>query len=256
MLVVAYGMGVNSKAMLCGFAERGIRPDVILSADTGGEKPETLLDMLGTQRWLESVGFPSIFLVSNDGMYKTLENNCLQTHTLPSLAYGWKSCSDKYKRRPQEKFLNHYQPAVEVWQQGGKVLKAIGYDAGEERRAKIYDDARYTYWYPLIEWQWGREECVNAIRRAHLPIPPKSACFFCPASTKKEVLALAHEHPELLARALTIEENASETLQTVKGLGRRWAWKDLIKADADQLPLFANPPAMACGCFDGADEEE
>ena len=40
-LVVAYGLGVDSTAMLVEFAHRGIRPDLILFADTGGEKPET-----------------------------------------------------------------------------------------------------------------------------------------------------------------------------------------------------------------------
>ena len=40
-LVVAYGLGVNSTAMLVEFARRKIRPDLILFADTGGEKPET-----------------------------------------------------------------------------------------------------------------------------------------------------------------------------------------------------------------------
>jgi len=40
-LVVAYGGGLNSTAMLCGFRERGIIPSLILFADTGGEMPET-----------------------------------------------------------------------------------------------------------------------------------------------------------------------------------------------------------------------
>ena len=40
-LVVAYGLGVDSTAMLIEFADRAIRPDLILFADTGGEKPET-----------------------------------------------------------------------------------------------------------------------------------------------------------------------------------------------------------------------
>lgn len=41
-LVVSYGAGVDSTAMLVGFVRRGIHPDYILFADTGGEKPETL----------------------------------------------------------------------------------------------------------------------------------------------------------------------------------------------------------------------
>ena len=42
-LVVAYGLGVDSTAMLIGLAHRGIRPDLILFADIGGEKPQTYL---------------------------------------------------------------------------------------------------------------------------------------------------------------------------------------------------------------------
>jgi hypothetical protein len=36
-LVLAYELGVDSTAMLIEFARRGIRPDLILFADTGGE---------------------------------------------------------------------------------------------------------------------------------------------------------------------------------------------------------------------------
>ena len=39
--VVSYGAGTNSTAMLIGLHERGERPDLILFADTGGERPET-----------------------------------------------------------------------------------------------------------------------------------------------------------------------------------------------------------------------
>ncbi|QDU97641.1 hypothetical protein Pla8534_54920 [Lignipirellula cremea] len=42
-LVVAYGLGVDSTAMLIGLQRRGVRPDLILFANTGGEKPETYL---------------------------------------------------------------------------------------------------------------------------------------------------------------------------------------------------------------------
>jgi hypothetical protein len=40
-LVVAYGLGVDSTAMLIEFVRRGIRPDLILFADIGGETSET-----------------------------------------------------------------------------------------------------------------------------------------------------------------------------------------------------------------------
>lgn len=40
-LIVNWGGGVNSTAMLVGMLERDIRPDRIIFADTWAEKPET-----------------------------------------------------------------------------------------------------------------------------------------------------------------------------------------------------------------------
>jgi hypothetical protein len=93
-LVVAYGLGVDSTAMLIEFACRGIRPDLILFADTGGEKLETYAYLPVIQRYLGSVGFPAVVTVHYQptrAVYDTLEGQCLHTGTLPSLAYGGKS---------------------------------------------------------------------------------------------------------------------------------------------------------------------
>jgi hypothetical protein len=245
-------MGVNSTALLCGLAERGIRPDLILAADTGGEKPETYAFRDEIALWLPRVGFPELVMVRNDGMYSSLEDNCLRKQMLPSKAYGYSSCSDKYKIRPQNKYCNNWLPARACWAAGGKVQKAIGYDAGEPHRAKKAEDDRYRYWYPLIEWDWAREECLAAIQRHNLSIPVKSACWFCPASTKREVLELADKHPELMARALAMEQNAAPNLQTVKGLGRKWAWKWLLEQDQKTPTQIDTPPVdINCACSDG-----
>ena len=40
-LVIADGLGVNSTALLIGLSRAEVRPDLILFADTGSEKPET-----------------------------------------------------------------------------------------------------------------------------------------------------------------------------------------------------------------------
>jgi hypothetical protein len=100
-LVVAYGLGVNSTAMLVEFAHRSIRPDLILFADTGGEKPETYQYLDVIRPFLARVGFPDVIVVRYRptwAVYDTLEQQCLHTGTLPSLAYGGKSCSWKHKR--------------------------------------------------------------------------------------------------------------------------------------------------------------
>lgn len=252
-LVVCWGGGTNSTAMVIGMFDRQIVPDLIMFADTGGEKPETYKYIDLFSQYLKEIRFPDIVIVKNDGMYGTLEKNCLDQEMLPSLAYGFKSCSQKYKIRPQDKFCDRWQPAVDCWNSGRRVVKAIGYDFGprDSRRATIKDNEKYNFIYPLILWRWDRPVCEGAIRKAGLPLPGKSACFFCPAMKKHEVLELAEKHPDLMERALAMEANAAPNMETIRGLGRNWSWSSLIKADREQIKLMPDPPPIACECFDG-----
>jgi hypothetical protein len=250
-IVVAYGGGLNSTAMLVGMAKKEIKPDLILMADTGGEKPETKRFVSHMAAWVRRTWDMDIIVVTKTGIDATLEDECERKSMLPSLAYGFKSCSLKWKVAPQDKYVNNWKPAKDAWAAGDRVTKVIGYDADEDRRAKIHTDNKYDYWYPLIEWQWGRDECAQAVVDAGLPTPPKSSCFFCPAMKPKEILALRDSHPDLFARAIAMESNAN--LTTVKGLGRRFSWASVASADEDQMRLFADSFAdeEPCGCYDG-----
>jgi len=234
--------------MLIEMARRGVVPDLITFADTGGELPETIQFVADFSQWLVAHGMPPVVTVS-DGR-RTLESEVREAGTLPSLVFGFRSCSDKYKVRPQERYLKQWQPALDAWAAGGKVVKLIGYDAGEKHRVKDFDDARFMVAYPLVEWNWRRAQCVDVVEAAGFR-PAKSACFFCPASKRGEVLALAKTHPDLFARAVAMERGASAAT-TVKGLGRNWRWEDLVKADDAQMKLFDElPDAVPCGCYDG-----
>lgn len=241
--LVSYGGGTNSTAMLCGMVERRERPDAILFADTGGERPDTYNYVDGFSHWLKSKGFPEIIVVEN---LPTLEADCLKRNALPSVAYGFKSCSDRWKIRPQNRWVQRWPMALDTWKAGEKVTKCIGFDAGEPYRAEgKVGDERYTNRYPLIEWGWDRDACMEAIERSGQPQPGKSSCFFCPNSKQHEILALP---VELQERAIAMEDNAE--LGSIKGLGRGYSWKNLIHGDRKQIKLF--PVAdMPCGCYDG-----
>lgn len=253
MIVASFGGGVNSTAMLIGMHERGERPDLILFADTGGEKPHTYRHVHDFTNWLLDHGMPAILTVRRTNAAqepRNLEQDCLDGKMLPSIAYGFKACSIKYKRDPQDKFCNNYQPCKDEWATGRKVVKLIGYDMDEPHRARIPEDAKYAYRYPLIEWNWGREECEEHIRRAGLKSPMKSACFFCPSSKKPEIMRLRRQYPDLAARAVAMEKNAE--LTSIKGLGRTFAWGDLYAADDGQSKLFPESHVeIDCGCYDG-----
>jgi hypothetical protein len=247
-IVVSFGGGTNSAAMLIEMERRGVRPDLITFADTGGELPETLRFVEEFSAWLVARGMPPVITVRDER--RTLEDEVREAATLPSIVFGFRSCSDKFKVRPQERYLKQWQPALNAWASGGKVVKLIGYDAGERHRVKNFDDSRFVVAYPLVEWGWRRQECAAVVRSAGFN-PGKSACFFCPASKRFEVLALAKSHPDLFARAIEMERGAAKST-TVVGLGRNWKWEDLVKADDAQMKLFEDlPDLVPCGCYDG-----
>jgi len=271
--IVSFGGGTNSTAMIIGMYLHKIPVDLITFADTGGEQPHTykFLDIFG--EWLKKHGLPEIKTVYTDkkGKRLTLEEECLRSGTLPSIAYGFKKCSLKHKLGTQAKFCNRHPQCKAEWEAGRKVHKYIGYDAGEASRiqnAAPADEAdeKYTYHYPLYVWGWDRAECVRVIERAGLPRPGKSSCFFCPSMKKAEIRELWEKYPDLFQRAVDIEHGAAPTLQTVKGLGRRWSWESYIaevqrqqEFEAAQITfddLFPESPGgcicgAPCGCYDG-----
>jgi 3'-phosphoadenosine 5'-phosphosulfate sulfotransferase (PAPS reductase)/FAD synthetase len=95
--VVSFGGGINSTAMLVGMEEREERPDHIVFADTGGERPATYAHIERMQEWLREKKFPEIVIVKQK---LTLEEDCLNRETLPSKAFGFGTCSHRFKIAP------------------------------------------------------------------------------------------------------------------------------------------------------------
>lgn len=236
-LVVAYGVGVDSTAMLVGLQQHGIVPDLVLWADTGDEKAATYAYLPVINAWLRSVGFPEVTAVKNPRPKSgdvSLSAACLRTGVLPALAYGMHQCSIVWKQVPQHAYIKTWAPAVAARAKGLPVVTAIGYDAGPRDGARRYKaegkaSEGFRNVFPLIEWGWDREICEAQILAAGLPVPVKSACFHCPASKKHEIDALARDEPELAARAILMEKTAAARgLKTTKGLGRNFAWGDYL----------------------------
>jgi hypothetical protein len=181
MIVASFGGGVNSAAMVIGLWERGEPVDLILFADTGGEKPHTYDFLSSFSFWCSSRGLPVPEVVSNKSRKQpTLEADCLHYKRLPGIAYGFKSCSVEWKVKPIQDRLKGIEHTM-----------LVGIDADEPHRAKNNEGYRY----PLLEWEWGRAECEQAIARAGLKSPGKSACFFCPSSKKQEIFELRRMLP-------------------------------------------------------------
>lgn len=262
MIVLNYGGGTNSTALAIECARREIKISLAVFADTGSERPETYEYLERFDRWMmkhHGIGIDRVRWIRRDGTFTPLHEDCESKKTLPSKAFGLAGCTVKWKQQPVDKWLSEHAKIRAHWFGGGRVIRLIGYDADEPSRAdrmleKNPDPDKWQWRAPLVEWNMGRDECVETIRAAGLTLPGKSACWMCPSSKPREVLALGREHPDLLARALKMEATAE--LGSVKGLGRSWSWASVVEADRRQvrLPMFdaTDPPVdIACGCYDG-----
>ena len=258
-VIVSYGMGLDSTAMLVEMWNRGYdAPDLILFSDTGGEKPETYAYLEVINGWLRSKGWPEVTVVKyvpTRAPYTTLEGKSYHNESLPSLAYGAgkHSCAQVFKAEVMEKWIKRWEPAKQAFARGQRVMKYIGYDASPpdlKRKAKAdksvakmraegkkWEPKHMDYRAPIQEWGYTRDRLAEIIRAAGLPVPAKSACFICPASQLDEVFQLKMKHPDLYARAAAMEDRARDgkhgfTAPWLKGLGLGgWAWGWISQAD-------------------------
>lgn len=186
--VLAYGVGVDSTALLIELVARGEAPDLVLTADTGSEKPETYEYQAMMAAWMaeRGISYETVRYVPKRFKhwppYFSLLENVLTNATLPSISLGRHSCSLKWKVAPQDAFLRQWAPAREAWAQGAKVVRLIGYDASppDDRRyahAAAIESPLFESRYPLREWGWTRDRCVARIKAEGLAVPPKSSCW-------------------------------------------------------------------------------
>jgi 3'-phosphoadenosine 5'-phosphosulfate sulfotransferase (PAPS reductase)/FAD synthetase len=259
LLAVSYGGGTNSTAMLCGFKTRGIKPSLIIFADTGAEMPHTYQHVeIMRAKIREWWGLELVTVMATRKKEPwTIVQDCEKKKLLPALAYGSRSCSQRFKHEPMERY-------IKVWMRENgikEIVKCIGYHADEGYRAagkptskQLAKGLTERYWYPLIEWQWRQEDCQSAICRHGIPQAGKSACYFCPASRRSEVVRLKENHPQLMASALNIESTAQARNRTKIGLGGRGnLWSDWLAMDEAQIKMTLDiePHEIPCACIDG-----
>jgi hypothetical protein len=261
--VLAYGMGVDSTALLIEHHARGEAPDLVLTADTGSDKPESYAYLELMKRWMadRSILFEMVRYqpkrFKHWPPYYGIHEMALTNGTLPSISLGRHSCSLKYKKAPQDKFIGEWQPARDAWARGQKVIRLIGFDASPRDTVRYAHAATIPYalydpQYPLREWGWDRTRCETRILEAGLPVPAKSSCFLCLGMTPDEVRAL----PAWCLRIIVlVEARAAPRLRTVEGLWRTTSRKrpgrmtDLIRAErllpeAEVDDIVANAPTQ------------
>lgn len=225
-VIIAWGAGVDSTAMVLEMATRRERIDMVLIAQMP-EKPETQAFIPAFRRWMDDREIPNEIVVNRPRRFGTspayfdLLEACLVNGALPSIAFGRGTCSLRWKVSPQDAWTKTWPPAQHAWAAGQKVIRLIGFDSSprDSRRyahAEGYSSTLYTYRYPLREWGWGRDACNERIRQAGFEVPP-SSCFFCTGMQCDEVRAL----PAWCLRLIVLmEARAKPRLRSCEGLWR------------------------------------
>ena len=222
---VSYGAGVQSTALLVLAAQRKIDFDLFLFANVGddSEHPDSL-------RYYREIAVPyaeanGIELVElkriptkgwSAGKVETLWGRLMKpdSRSLPipvrmsNGAPGTRSCTADFKIRVVAKELKR-RGATKT----NPALVALGISVDEIQRAKPGVDPRepsQDRTYPLLDLGITRTVCKRIIADAGLPVPGKSACFFCPFHDKDAWRSLKRDTPDLFEKSCQLENTLNE----------------------------------------------
>lgn len=202
-IVVSFGGGTNSTALLIAMVYKNIKPDLILFADTGAELPETYQWVEAFSDWLVQQNFPAITTVtrgttepskprkkiaykwavnqlnfewftfslwlgilSNGNQflsYSNLYESCVVLKALPSRVFNQGSCSINWKIDPQDWYLQQKYKDILGVT---KVRKLIGFHSEEIHRLINKKENPFEdahYRYEYPLIEWGLNQ-ENCIR--------------------------------------------------------------------------------------------
>jgi hypothetical protein len=127
----------------------------------------------------------------------------------------WRWSTRDYKITPIYAYYRSLQCHVDQY---------VGIASDEVERMKDSFYPRVTNVYPLVDLGMGRENCVDVIREAELPVPTKSGCFFCPFNTIERWYDIYRKQRPLYIKAMRLEEQSKHfpkqklTSLTLRGL--------------------------------------
>jgi hypothetical protein len=247
MRVVSYGGGVQSTALLVLVAQGELQADALLFANVGddSENPATLRYFREVALpYAERHGVPLIELrktrrvyhheivrVSKPGdapdilvldvrrwytqepetLYGRLTQGSQRSIGIPVRLGGngapaRRTCTTDFKVRLIARWC---------WQHGARpatpAVTVLGISLDEFERMRNDSGIPYTRLaYPLVDRRMTRQDCMNVIASAGLPIPPKSSCWFCPFHSLRAWRDMRDQEPALFAKAVALEATLSE----------------------------------------------
>jgi hypothetical protein len=243
MRIISYGGGVQSTA-LCVLATQGKigHIDAALFSNVGddSEHPSTITFVREVMiPWCAERGLAvhELHRVKRNGGTETLLQRLLKpgSRSLPipvrmpdTGAPGTRNCTADFKIKVVTKWLKAHGATTDT-----PADVCIGFSTDEAHRASNRSPSPYEIpVYPLLDLRLSRTDCKNVISRAGLPVPPKSACFFCPFHRPAMWSKMRRDEPALFWKSADLEQTL---------LARR----EMLGKDPVYLTRFGKPLAEA-----------
>lgn len=206
--ILNYGGGRQTVAICILIAEgKYERPDHIVIADTGREKPSTwdyLEEVM--QPYLERAGL-KVEIAPRSLAYVDLYSHqgelLLPVYTQTGKLSAF--CSTEWKQRVVRRYLKSQDV------HGG--MNWIGYAIDERKRYNPTKEDKRGPWYrrfPLFDLNLTKTDCRALIDRAGLPLPPPSSCWMCPNMPNAEWRYIRDEYPAAFEQACQLDEEIRE----------------------------------------------
>ncbi len=239
---VSYGGGVQSTALLVLAAQRVIDFPIFVMANVGDDSEDP-----ATIEYVEQYAKPYAALhgiqlhildrVKRDGSVETLYGRLTKegSRSLPipvrmsNGAPGTRSCTADFKIAVIGKWLKAHGAS-----ETNKATVGIGISLDEIHRVNKRKAMPYEIpVYPLLDQPrpLRRSDCHGIITGAGLPVPPKSACWFCPFHRPSTWAEMRRDRPELFERACGLEDTLNDR-------------RTVLEKDPVWLTRFNRPLAM------------
>lgn len=237
MRVFSFGGGVQSTAVLVLAAQGRVFYDAFLFSNVGedSEHPATLayvrdvatpyaaghgIDLQVVRKRLRS-GSETTLL---EYLRKASRRIPLPVH-MANGAPGRRDCTGEFKIRVIARWLREHGATP-----ANPATVGLGISTDEMQRARTDSGIPYERLeYPLLDLRLSRQDCQRLIAAEGLPIPPKSACWFCPFQRLADWRRLKHDHPALFADAVVLERELIDR-RTMLG-------KDAVYLSGQSRPL-------------------
>ena len=271
--ILSLGAGVQSTTLALLAAHGEIpKPDCAIFADTGAE-PAAVYEHLS---WLCSpnvLPFP-VHIVSAGNIYGDIEAMVggKRWASIPAFVMGndgraapiTRQCTNEYKIEPihqktrgilgikRGQSFRHFLGIGLNADVPILVEQMIGISRDEAERMKPSEHEWIRNIWPLIDLGMKRQDCIRWLESHDYPVPPKSACVFCPFTENQRWREMRDNQPAEWQKAIAIDKmirSGAPATETRTGTRQMYLHRSLLSLDeVDLTDLFTDAGGFGNEC--------